>query len=135
MSPDGTRLATSKIDPRVAEGETGIWLLDLLRGVSTRLTFDLSPDSAPVWSPDGTRVAFNALRAGGYGIYQKATNGAGKEQELIRAIGDPKFPDDWSRDGRFLLYTQLGSSNSWRFMGLASGGQWNTIWRRQTLCK
>jgi eukaryotic-like serine/threonine-protein kinase len=106
LSPDGTRLAASKVDPRMGQGETGIWLLDLLRGVSTRLTFDLSPDSAPVWSPDGSRVAFAAYRAGGYGIYQKATNGAGKEQELVRATGDPKFPDDWSRDGRFLLYTQ-----------------------------
>jgi Tol biopolymer transport system component/tRNA A-37 threonylcarbamoyl transferase component Bud32 len=105
LSPDGTRLAATKIDPR-AGGELGIWLLDLLRGVSTRLTFDLTPDSAPIWSPNGSRVAFAVERAGGHGIYQKATNGAGKEQELVRAIGDPKFPDDWSRDGRFLLYTQ-----------------------------
>ncbi len=106
LSPDGTHLAAAKIDPRMGQGETGIWLLDLLRGVSTRLTFDLSPDSAAVWSPDGSRVAFAAYRAGGYGIYQKATDGAGKEQELVRATGDPRFPDDWSRDGRFLLYTQ-----------------------------
>ena len=88
LSTDGTRLAASKVDPRMGQGETGIWLLDLLRGVSTRLTFDLSPDSAAVWSPDGSRVAFAAYRAGGYGIYQKATNGAGKEQELVRATGD-----------------------------------------------
>lgn len=74
--------------------------------MSTRFTFDLAPDSAPVWSPDGSRVAFAANRAGGYGIYQKATNGAGQEQGLVRVTGDPKFPDDWSRDGRFLLYTQ-----------------------------
>jgi len=107
LSPDGMLLATAKMDPKVAQGETGIWLLDLLRGVSARLTFDLSPASAPVWSPDGSRVAFTALRAGGsYGIYQKATNGAGKEQELVRATGDQKFPNDWSRDGRFLLYAQ-----------------------------
>jgi Tol biopolymer transport system component/tRNA A-37 threonylcarbamoyl transferase component Bud32 len=105
LSPDGKRLAASKIDPR-AGGETGIWLLDLLRGVSTRFTFDLAPDSAPVWSPDGSRVAFAASRAGGNGIYQKTTNGTGKEQELVNATGDPKLPDDWSRDGRFLLYTQ-----------------------------
>ena len=106
LSPDGTRLAATRIDPKVAGGEGGIWLLDLIRGVSTRFTFDLAPDSAPVWSPDGTRVAFAASRAGGNGIYQKATNGSGKEQELVRATGDLR-PDDWSRDGRFLLYTHV----------------------------
>jgi eukaryotic-like serine/threonine-protein kinase len=105
LSPEGTRLAATRIDPK-AGGEGGIWLLDLLRDVSTRFTFDLSPDSAPVWSPDGSRVTFAGVGAGGNGIYQKATNGAGKEQELVRASGDPKSPDDWSRDGRFLLYTQ-----------------------------
>ena len=105
LSPDGKRLAASKIDPR-SGGETGIWLLDLLRGVSTRFTFDQAPDSAPVWSRDGSRVAFAAYRAGGNGIYQKTTNGAGKEQALVSVTGDEKFPDDWSRDGRFLLYTQ-----------------------------
>jgi Tol biopolymer transport system component len=110
LSPDGTRLAAARIDPKVASGEVGIWviwLLDLIRGVSTRFTFDQAPDSAPVWSPDGTRVAFAAPRTGGNGIYQKATNGSGKEQELVRATGDPKLPDDWSHDGRFLLYTHV----------------------------
>jgi eukaryotic-like serine/threonine-protein kinase len=105
LSPDGRRLAASKIDPRTG-GETGIWLLDLLRGVSTCFTFDESPDFAPVWSPDDSRVAFTAYRAGGDGIYQKTTNSTGKEQILVSVTGDPKLPDDWSRDGRFLLYTQ-----------------------------
>jgi len=105
LSPDGKRLAASKIDPR-AGGEPGIWLLDLLRGMSARFTFDQAPDSAPVWSPDGSRVAFAAFRAGGNGIYQKTTNGAGKEHALVSVTGGEKFPNDWSRDGRFLLYSQ-----------------------------
>ena len=75
--------------------------------MSTRFTFDPTPDSAPVWSPDGTQVAFSALRTGGNGAPQKATNGSGKEQELVRANGDPKLPDDASHDGRFLLYTHV----------------------------
>lgn len=106
LSPDGTGLAAARLDPKVAGAQAGIWLLDLLRGVSTRLTFDLAPDAAPVWSPDNSRVAFAAFRAGGIGIYQRAANGAAKEQALVSPSADPSLPNDWSRDGRFLLYTQ-----------------------------
>ncbi len=105
ISPEGTRVAATRVDPNVGPGQ-GIWLLDLARGVSARFTFDVAPDIAPVWSPDGTRIAFSASRSGGSGIYQKAANGAGKEQPLVATTNDSKFPNDWSRDGRFLLYTQ-----------------------------
>jgi Tol biopolymer transport system component/predicted Ser/Thr protein kinase len=106
LSPDGTRVAATRIDPKSSGASQVIWLLDLTRIVSARFTFDLSPDLAPVWSPDGSRVAFTAWRNGGTGIYQKAANGAGKEQVLLGPTGDAKFPNHWSRDGRFLLYTQ-----------------------------
>jgi eukaryotic-like serine/threonine-protein kinase len=105
LSPDGTRVADTRIDPKSPSASEAIWLLDLTRIVSARFTFDLSPDTAPVWSPDGSRVAFNAFRDGGFGIYQKAANGAGKEQVLVGPTHDLKFPNHWSRDGRFLLYT------------------------------
>jgi serine/threonine protein kinase len=107
LSPDATRVAASRIDLSMAGSQLGIWLLDFARGVSTRFTFDAAPDLSPVWSPDGSRIAFAALRgAGGTGIYQRASNGAGKEQELLGATEEEKVTDDWSRDGRYLLYAQ-----------------------------
>jgi Tol biopolymer transport system component len=69
------------------------------------LTFDPAPDSAPVWSPDGSRIAFSAVRAGGTGLYQKNSDGGGKEEVLLPPANDFKVSNDWSRDGRFLLYT------------------------------
>ena len=106
LSPDATRVAASRIDLSVVGSKLGIWLLDLARGVSTRFTLDRAPDSSPIWSPDGSRIAFAAARAGGNGIYQKASNGAGKEEVLAGATDEQKVPNDWSRDGRFLLYAQ-----------------------------
>jgi Tol biopolymer transport system component len=81
-------VAATRIDLKPSNRAGGIWLLDLVRGVSTRFTFDLSLDSSPVWSPDGTRVAFSGGRADGYGIYQKAANGTGKEQTLRQEVPD-----------------------------------------------
>jgi Tol biopolymer transport system component len=94
LSPDGTRLA---IQDRSLQ--RNILLLDLSRGVSTRLTFEAG--GAPQWSPDGTRVAY----ASGGDIYQKASNGTGAPQQLLQSQQETIALTDWSRDGRLLLYT------------------------------
>jgi eukaryotic-like serine/threonine-protein kinase len=105
LSPDGARVATSRVNPSVTGQNLGIWLHEFGRSVSSRLTFDLAPDSAPVWSPDGSRIVFTAVRAGGNGLYRKNSNGAGREEVLLPPANDFKVSNDWSRDGRFLLYT------------------------------
>ncbi len=105
LSPDGARVATTRVDPKVSGPNPGIWLHEFGRSVSARLTFDVAPDSAPVWSPDGSHIVFAAVRSAGTGLYQKNSNGAGKEEVLIPPTNDFKVSNDWSRDGRFLLYT------------------------------
>jgi Tol biopolymer transport system component len=99
LSPDGTRVASA----RGPEGATDIWLLDS-RGVSTRLTFDAAANGMPVWSPDGSRIAFRSKREGHSDLYEKPSNGAGDDVLLLKSAED-KFPTDWSRDGRFLIFT------------------------------
>ncbi len=100
LSPDGTHAAE-----RDAAGQTrgDIWLLDFARGVRTRLTFRQSLGSYPVWSPDGSRIAFSAGDSPNT-IYEKSASGAGEEKELLKKPGEVILPTSWSHDGRFLLY-------------------------------
>ena len=103
FSPDGHRLAASIYD---SSGGEDIWLFDLARTVKTRFTFDPALDDDPVWSPDGSSIVFDSNRTGTYGIYQKPSNGALKEQLIFT---DPalKFPSSWSPDGKYVLFDRI----------------------------
>ena len=104
MSPDGKRLALFKPDGGGWGGD--IWVNDLERGNSTRFTFDPGIDNDPVWSPDGTHIAFVSNRDGGvFNLYQKSSGGTGKDELLLKTPNN-KLLDDWSADGRYILYQE-----------------------------
>jgi hypothetical protein len=103
LSPDGTRAATTRADG----SSTDIWLVDLARGVSSRFTFDPAVDGGPVWSRDGSSIAFRSNRGGHFDLYQKTASGAGEDELLFKSDLD-KTPGSWSRDGRFLLFHSTG---------------------------
>ena len=100
LAPDDRRVAMR----RTVNGNGDVWLLDLVRGGMTRVTFDADLDSNPVWSPDGMRIAFGAIRAGVYDLYVKPSNGSGAEERLVESPNN-KAPQDWSKDGRWLPTT------------------------------
>jgi eukaryotic-like serine/threonine-protein kinase len=105
LLPDAQR-AIIPIDDS-ANGITDLWLVDGVRGVTSRLTFDRNRHQNPVVSPDGARVAFNAYRGGVLNLYQTATTGAGGITPLLESNLNC-YPTDWSRDGRFLAYYTVG---------------------------
>ena len=105
FSPDGTQVAFVRFDN---SGGADIWLHEFARGVSTRFTFDPARDRLPVWSPDGKQIIYSSERDGGRNLYRKVATGAGTE-ELVFKSNEPKQPTDWSRDGRFLLFTNVDS--------------------------
>jgi Tol biopolymer transport system component len=85
-----------------AQGNVDVWLRDPRRAL-TRFTFDASVDAGPLFSPDGAHIVFYTMRRGRADIFQKPSDGSADENPLLVTDLD-KAPQDWSSDGRFLLY-------------------------------
>ena len=100
LSPNASRAAATRRDAN----NTDIWLLEFARGgPGARFTFDAAIDTRPVWAPDGSQIVFSSSRNGPPNLYRKPSSGAGEETELLKTA-EPVAAQDWSRDGRFLLY-------------------------------
>jgi Tol biopolymer transport system component len=117
LSPDGGRMAAS----RTVRSNRDVWLMDVVRGGFTRLTFDAARDYPPVWSPDGMWIAFSSDRTGTFNLYLKSSSGAGTEKLLLETP-NVKTPQDWSKDGRFLLYYEVDPTTARNLWALEMTG-------------
>ena len=111
LSPDGRRVATSVYDglnPRE------VWVGDLERGTMSRLTGDGPLNSAPIWTPDGSRVTFNSRRdsAATQNIYWARADGSGSVERLTSSDG-AQVPNDWSPDGKTLLFYETNQATGY----------------------
>jgi Tol biopolymer transport system component len=106
LSADGSRVAMGIGDDG---NNMDVWTLDLGRQVATRVTFDPATDALPTWSPDGGQLAYDSNRSGIRQIYRTASRGGGEEEQLTTGPYS-KTALDWSRDGRYLLYSQTSQS-------------------------
>ena len=115
LSPDGRNAAAGLVD---ADGRSSdVWLFDLTRNTTSRLTFDPQGDGTPLWSPDGARIVFSSNRTGNGAIdlFEKASSGAGDDQVLLKSNA-AKFATSWSRDGQYILFENWATQ--------AKGGVW-----------
>jgi Tol biopolymer transport system component len=100
LSSDGKRLAVDISELQTASGD--IWILDLQRGASSRLSHDPANESSPVWTPDDRAVIFYSEKKG-QNLYQRSASGIGTEDAVLE---DDKVKRalDVSPDGRWLAY-------------------------------
>jgi Tol biopolymer transport system component/predicted Ser/Thr protein kinase len=116
VSPDGRRAAIIRIDGNNSD----IWILDLSTGASNRFTFDPAPDANPLWSPDGSQIAWQSTRGGFWGIYRKASNGSGNDELVYKSPASGALTD-WSRDGRFIIFHSPGKETKMDIYALPMG--------------
>jgi Tol biopolymer transport system component/predicted Ser/Thr protein kinase len=105
ISPQGDRIAI-----QIDSGINDIWVLDLARGVRTRLTFGPIANLRPVWSPDGKWIAYVSARNGQTTLMRKPADGSGAE-EVLYTQDKQMFASDWSSDGKYILFWELIADN------------------------
>ena len=109
LSPDGKRAAVSVLDAEATNVDVAV--LDLERGILSRVTTDPTPEADPRWSPDGLRVAYTSQKKGNRDIFEKNASGLGDETELVSS-SDPESIDDWSPDGKYIIYRTGANTNT-----------------------
>jgi Tol biopolymer transport system component len=102
LSPDGRRIAIRRTDAQNLD----VWVIDPARGTTTRFTFEPGADGNPVWSPDGTQIAWTGDTRDGPAILIKSASGLGEVKRVLLP-GPASAMLDWSRDGGRLLYQAL----------------------------
>jgi Tol biopolymer transport system component len=105
LSLDGRKLAVSD-NVSGARGANDIWLRDLVSGARTRITFGPEARSAPLWSPNGSRIVFSAPRDGVMRPHERAADGTGGEMPLF-AWDRQSYANDWSSDGHSVIFSTL----------------------------
>jgi serine/threonine protein kinase/WD40 repeat protein len=120
FSPDGHRLAVQSLGD--------IWIDDWERDTMSRLTIDPAPDSFPVWTPDGRRIAFLSTRNNIQGIYWQRADGSGDVQLLTESkLGS--LPRSFHPSGKFLAFDQSQPQTATDIMILPLEGDEKSGWK------
>jgi len=105
--------------------KTSVWIWDIVRETTTRLTFDGDSDTFdPIWTLDGKRIVYTSSRESTFlgkgDIYWRAADGTGEVEKLASSPERGLFPRSWSRDGKNLVVWEFSPSPLQEDIGMIS---------------
>jgi len=100
LAPDEKHAALERRNP--TNGSYDIWLADLTRNSSTRLTFAESSERNPVWTPDSKSVIFSSDRLGLQALYMKGIETT-SDAALVLKGNEPYRAMDVTQDNILLV--------------------------------
>ncbi|MFN7934554.1 MAG: hypothetical protein U0R19_14580 [Bryobacteraceae bacterium] len=98
------KLAFTVLDPRTNSRD--VWSFDLAGHAVTRETHPPGWHSHPVISMDARQMVLSADRGGGLDLFLHDVGGLGPGRPLLPQPSPHRYASDWSRDGKWLLFTQ-----------------------------
>jgi Tol biopolymer transport system component len=108
ISPDGKRAAAACKAP--GQTHADLWIIDSA-GNTSQIPNTLVHEGSPVWSPDGSRLAFFGAPANHYDLFVKPATLEGRAEPLFSSPSR-KYPTDWTRDGRYILFWTIGNGTN-----------------------
>jgi serine/threonine protein kinase/Tol biopolymer transport system component len=118
LSPDGSRVAVAI---RSIDRTADIWIKQLDRGPSSKLTLEGGGNTYPTWTPDGRSVTYTSDGVGTSEVRTKRADGSA--QSLLEAHdARTLYAPHWSTDGKWLVFeTSQGEVGSGDILAIRPG--------------
>ncbi|HXW07393.1 MAG TPA: protein kinase, partial [Vicinamibacterales bacterium] len=119
LSPDERNVA---LEIRDAAGQFDLWVMDVARGVTSRVTSAAGNRRDPVWAPDGRTLVFLARTEKGPELRQKGLRGSDVET-VVAASALEDIPESWlASDDRLLVVRRNPQTDDQTVWAMPLGG-------------
>ena len=112
--------APPAVERRDAQGLSSVWTIDLESGATVRVPGEYW-SGAPVWSHDGSVLAYSVATDSPPNIVVRRDRGAGPEQRDHQA-SEIQYPGAFTPDARTLLFRAFSNDTGWDLFTVAVDG-------------
>jgi len=107
VSPDGSRIAVE-----MGKANDDIHVYDFSSGTLARATFEEGDERTPIWTPDGTQLAYTSEPGPIYQMFLKSVSG-NSPPEPVFGSEYPRYPSSFSPDGKTLAFVENHPKTGW----------------------